>query len=539
VTGGGRRAPGAQRGCPGTARAERGCRCTVARGARWSTSEGASLEALRALLREVSQLEHASILMSWDQEVCMPAGGVRARGASLGFLRNLIHERWASDEMARLLDRLDGCFAAESLENAMLSVARRQHGLALKLPPSLTGDRARLSAEARPVWRHARAAADWSIFAPLMTRIVAINRELAEAIGYAEHPYDALLELTEPGMTTQRLREVFTDIRDAATSLLDSRPPGAEAESDAFLAGEWDERAQMQFIRRVASSLGVDARSGRIDTSAYPISNKIGPGDIRMTTNTSPRLLLRGLFGALHELGHVLYAQGLDPALEETPLWASPSFGVDESQSRLFENVLGRSRPFWKFWFPKLKLAFPGRLDDVPFDAFYVAINRVKPTPILLDADELTYNLHILVRFEIENSLLDGSLDVRDVPDAWRDGMERHLGVTVRDDAQGPLQDIHWAGCYIGAFTSYTIGDLVAAQLMEHARQAIPGLDSQIENGELTQLVNWLRTNVHSRGCRHSPEGLLTRVTGRGLSTAPWIRYITQKTADLETVRAS
>ena len=468
----------------------------------------------------------------------MPPGGVRARASSLGLIHGLIYERRASGDMARLLDRLEGRCEPGSFEDSVVRAARRQHDLAVKLPPALMGDRSSLSAEARPVWRRARAEADWPSFAPFMSRVVDINREIAEAIGYAGHPCDALLELTDPGMTVERLWSAFAEIQSAVGPLLEAARSEPGDRASGFLVGEWDRQAQMDFIRLVAGSVGVPGESGRIDLSAYPIANKIGAGDVRMTTNMQPDNLTRGIFGALHELGHVIYALGLDPVLEETPLWGSPSFGLDESQSRLCENLLGKSRAFWRHWLPYLQRTFPGRLDGLDVDDFYLAVNRVKTTPILLDADELTYNLHILVRFEIECGLLDGSLAVHDVPELWRAGMSRYLDVTVRDDGEGPLQDIHWAGCYVGAFTSYTIGDLVAAQLMASARRGIPDLDDHIAAGDPGPLVGWLRANVHSHGARHSPDELIERATGEELSTAPWISYIRAKSHDLELLQA-
>jgi carboxypeptidase Taq len=490
-------------------------------------SDTSGFDDLRRHLREIAQLEHAAILLSWDQEVCMPPGGVSARGGSIGLLRTLIHERWLSRALGRLLERLEGAAPPGSVEEALVRVTLRQREVAARLTPELIGRRSRLSSEARPIWRRARADSDWSAFAPVVSRVVDLNRELADAIGYDEHPYDALLELSDPGMTTARLRVAFSEIQAAADLLAPSRLEAADRAE--LLTGEWGQETQLAFIRRIATWLGADLTRGRIDLSAYPIANKIALGDIRMTTNLHARQVLRGVFGALHELGHVIYAHGLDPAFAETPLWGSPSFGIDESQSRLFENMLGRSRAFWVCWLPRLRESFPGQADRVEVETLYESVNRISSTPILLDADELSYNLHILVRFEIECGLLDGSLDVGDVPEAWREGMRRSLGVDVRNDGEGPLQDIHWAGCYMGAFTSYTVGDLVAAQLMASARRALPDLDAQLESGEPSELLGWLRANVHAHGARFTPEELVIRATGEELSTRHWVEYITEK----------
>lgn len=478
--------------------------------------------ALRELAGEIRHLDHAATLLSWDQETMMPRGGVAGRAGSLAFLRTEIHRRWASDELAGLIDRLDGRLEPGCLDEALLGLCRREHALAIKLTPELIAARSRASTEARPLWRQAGAESDWSVFAPAMKRVLEVCIETAETIGYANERFDAMLELYEPGVTTARLETLLFGMRETAVPLLRELESLAASDGEVFGDDPWDPASQLAFARFLTEAVGFDHGSGRIDLSAHPIANGVGLGDVRITTHLDGRWPMRGLFGAMHEVGHGLYAQAVPAAFEQTPLWGAASIALDESQSRLWENAIGRSRPFWQRFLPDLRRHFPGRLEGVSLDAFYTEINRPSLSAIRLDADELTYNLHVLVRFEIERDLLEQRLQVDDVPEAWAEGMKRHLGINVASDAEGPLQDIHWAGCYLGTFTSYTLGDLIAAQLMAEVREAVPDLDAHIAVGDFTSLLAWLADNVHRHGASFTCDEIVSRATGAELSVEPW-----------------
>lgn len=494
----------------------------------------ADIDDLRALGRELRHLGHAATLLSWDQETQMPRGGVAARAGALAHLRTEIHARFASARLAGLIERLEGRLEPGSLEQTVLERCSREHTLALKLRPELVERRSRVSTEARPLWRKARSERDWSLFAPTMRRVLNVCIETAEAIGYDGERYDAMLELHEPGLTTLQLEQLLGAMRDVARPLLERIDPPNQ-EEDALLGAPWDTQAQLAFATYLAEAVGFDLTRGRIDVSAHPIANAIGAGDIRITTSIRAEQPLRAIFGALHEAGHALYAQGLPDRLSESPLWGAPSLALDESQSRLWENHVGRSLPFWRRHLPELRRRFPQSSDALDLDRFYALINRPSRSPIRLDTDELTHNLHVFVRFELERELLERRLDVADVPAAFAERTRNELGIELRDDSEGPLQDIHWAGCYIGTFTCYALGDLIAAQLIERVRASLPDLDAQLDAGDASGLLRWLREHVHAHGASLTTPELVRRVTGEGISARAWIAAMEQRLAPLAT----
>lgn len=486
-------------------------------------SVDADIATLRRVSKELRDLQHAATLLSWDQETYMPAGGVSSRAGALAALQTEIHRRWASPDFAAVLDRLDGRFEPGSFLGALLRVCQREHARAIKLPPELVAARTRASSYARPIWRQAKTASDWSMFVPAMERILDVCIETAETIGYADERYDAMLELYEPGLTTNQLEGLLGAMRDTAIPLLSRLAPSLSGgRANLSRGGTWDRSQQFAFARFMAEAVGFDMSRGRLDLSAHPIADGVGPGDVRITTCLSERQPMRGLFGALHETGHGLYAQGLPGEFAETPLWAAASTAVDESQSRFWECAVGRSRAFWEHFLPHLKEYFPGQLAGVSLDDFYAEINKPSTSPVRLDADELTCNLHILVRFEIERELLQERLSLKDVPEAWSESVRTYVGSEVTNDAEGPLQDIHWSGCYIGTFTSYTVGDLIAAQLMAKARTAITDLDAQIVNGDFRPLITWLAESVYRHGASLTTDELVISATGEELSAAAW-----------------
>jgi carboxypeptidase Taq len=491
-----------------------------------------TLEQLKTILAEVTDLSRAAALLDWDQETYMPPGGVAARSDQLSTLLRLSHVRFTGDDVGRLLSELEDETAGrpfDSYEASLVRVTRRDYDQERKLSPELVSEVAKAGSTARPVWIKARREANFKLFAPALEKNVELNRRIADALGYKDRPYDALLERTEPGMTTDQLETTFAELKKAIVPLIADVARHADAVDDRMLYRGFDPAVQLKYALDIVTKLGYDVERGRQDISTHPFSTSFGPGDARITTRVSRDFFNECLFGSVHESGHAMYNQGIGDDIDRTPLWGGASPGVHESQSRLWENLVGRSRPFWNHFFPSLRNAFPESLGDVDDEAFFKAINRSYPSLIRVEADEVTYNMHILLRFELENELLEGMLKVSDLPEAWNAKVKSYLGIAVPNDREGVLQDIHWSSVSFGVFPGYTLGNLIGAQLMEKIRADIPDLDAQFERGEFAHLLGWLRKNVHRHGRKFTPNELLQRATGKTLTAAPWIAYVRQK----------
>ena len=502
----------------------------------------AALTDLKAILAEVTDLSRAAALLEWDQETYMPPGGVNARAEQLSTLLRLAHVKLASPEVGKLLDRLDaelGDRPFDSDEASLLRVTRRDYDEATKIPAELVAEIARASTVARPAWEKARHDDKFEIFAPFLEKNVELNKRVADALGYEDRPYDALINRTEPGMTTRQLETIFAELKRAIVPLVADIARHADDVDDQVLYRQFDPDLQLAYALDVVKRLGYDLGKGRQDLSTHPFSTTFGPGDARITTRVARDFFNACLFGSIHEAGHGMYDQGFGDNLDRTPMWGASSPGVHESQSRMWENVVGRSLPFWRHFFPSLQATFPEPLRGVDAETFYGAVNRSYPSFIRVEADEVTYNMHILLRFELENELLDGSLKVADVPEAWNSRFKSYLGLNVPNDREGALQDIHWSFVTFAIFPGYTIGNLVSAQLMEKIRTEIPDLDSQFERGEFGALLGWLRRNVHRHGRKFTPNELLERVTGKPLTAAPWIAYVQNKFGALYGLQAA
>ena len=500
------------------------------------------LRRLKDILGEVADINRAGSVLSWDQETYMPPGGIANRADQLTTLRRIAHVRFTGDEVGELLDAVEGEVAREPFDSddaSLVRVTRRDYDHARKLPADLVGEIARAGAMARPVWQKARQDADFNLFAPFLEKNVELNRRVADALGYKDRPYDALLDRTEPGLTTDQLEGFFADLKRAIVPLVGDVARHADTVDDSVLYRGFDPDLQVRYTVQVVTRLGYDFDRGRQDISTHPFTTSFGPGDVRITTRVSRDFFNECLFGSIHEAGHGMYNQGIGENLDRTPLWAGASPGVHESQSRLWENLVGRSLPFWRYFYPSLKDAFPAQLKGVDEEGFFRAVNRSYPSLIRVEADEVTYNLHILLRFELENEMLEGSLKVRDLPEAWNSRIKSYLGINVPNDREGVLQDIHWSGVSFATFPAYTLGNLMGAQLMEKVRSDIPGLEGHLERGEFGVLLEWLRTNVYMHGRKFTPNELMERVTGQPINPGPWIAYVRQKFGALYGVKTS
>ncbi len=489
---------------------------------------------LKSRLAEITDLHRAAGVLSWDHETYMPPGGLGTRAEQLSTLEKLAHELFTREEIGALIETATAECAPDSDDAVIVRLAKRDYDKARKLPTALVARLARETALAHDVWVQARRESNFAKFAPSLQTIVALTIEKADALGHNGCRYDALLDNYEQGMKTAAVRDIFTQLKAATVPLIQAISERLEAVDDSPLRRDYDEARQLALGESVARQFGFDFTRGRQDKSVHPFCAGFSPGDVRITTRVGRNELAMALMGTMHETGHALYEQGLPVEFDRTPLCNSTSLGVHESQSRMWENLVGRSRAFWRYFFPQLRAAFPETITDADSsETFYRAVNKVMPSLIRVEADELTYNFHILLRFELEDDLLEGRLAVADLPAAWNAKMQTYLGINPPTDALGVLQDIHWSGGSIGYFPTYTLGNLIGAQLAETILVALPDLDAQFERGEFGPLLDWLRTNIHRHGRRYEPAALVERVTGRPISAEAFVRYAKQKFGEL------
>ncbi|MEX5213055.1 MAG: carboxypeptidase M32 [Nitrospiraceae bacterium] len=502
-----------------------------------------TLDPLRTQLHTIQQINSAASLLSWDMETYMPAGGGAARADHIATLQGLAHDRLVSPDIERLLgqwlDLQTGNLQARPADpwdesaKALLREVWRDYSRAKKLPSDFVVRLGRECSLAQQVWVEARTKNDFKRFLPNLTTILALKKEEAAYLGYAHSPYDALLDHYEPGATASRLVPLFEELKARLVPLLKAVLASPISIDDRCLHERYDPVRQVEFGRVVLAAMGYDFERGRLDLSAHPFTTSFHPTDVRVTTRVSERDLASCLFSCIHEGGHGLYDQGLDPAHYGTPLGDTISLGIHESQSRLWENCVGRSRPFWRGFYPLLQQSFPEQLSRVPLDRFYAAINKVQPSLIRVEADELTYNLHIMLRFEVEQDLIEERLRVEELPESWREKMRTYLNVVPETDAEGVLQDIHWSMGAFGYFPTYTLGNLYSVQFFNQAKQELIGLEQEIEAGRLKGLRQWLGQKIHQWGRMFTADHLVQRVTGRSLTPSPWLSYVEQKYGEL------
>lgn len=494
------------------------------------------LTRLREILGEVQDFSRAASVLEWDQQTYMPRGGSAARGRQLGTLRGTAHRLFASDEVGRLLETLEPearGWPYDSDDAGLIRLTTRHYRRARRIPSELVGAIAGLSSTTHEAWIRARAARDFGLFAPSLARMVDLKRQVAEHLRPWDHPYDALLDEFEPELRTAEVRSLFETVRQPIVSLVRELGARSDRVSDTVLRGDWDVARQRSFGEWIARRLGYDFDRGRLDDTVHPFCTTFAIDDVRITCRYDPGFLPPALYGIMHEVGHALYEQGVAPELARTGLDDGASLGIHESQSRLWENLVGRSRPFWQFALPHLQRAFPEASAGADVESVYRAVNRVGPSLIRVEADEVTYTLHILVRFEVETRLIEGSLEVAGLPDAWNELYERYLGIRPPDDLQGVLQDVHWTDGTFGYFPTYSIGSIVAVQLWESARRALPDLDQRMAAGDFSTLLGWLRANVHRHGSKFTPRELVERATGRPMDTAPYLAYLKTKFGEI------
>lgn len=487
-----------------------------------------ALAELKNYIGEMVELQAAAAIAHWDARTYMPEQGVETRARVTGRLARLAFERLVSPKFGELLAQAEKELGnASEAERAMVRMGKRDHERARAIPPDFYQKFVELCTKAESVWEKAKAEANFSLFRPYLSEIVDMVREMAGMIGYKEHPYDALLEEYEPGMTTRRAAEILGELREKLVPFVKElqdrgTPPPPIPE------GKYRIASQKALCREALQAIGYDFSAGRLDDSVHPFTIGLGPGDTRVTNRYNEAEPFSALFGALHEGGHALYDQGVPPELYWMGLAGGASYGIHESQSRFWENQIGRSLAFWIFFKPKMSRRFRVFARMKPEEIFRM-VNKVEPSLIRVEADEVTYNLHICLRFELEVALIEGKLKVEELPERWNAAMKEYLGVVPPDDAKGVLQDVHWSGGSFGYFPSYALGNLYAAQFMEALRQDLPDLWSRVEAGDFEAILSWLREKIHRFGHMYFPEELCEKVTGAKLSPEPFLRYIQEK----------
>jgi carboxypeptidase Taq len=490
---------------------------------------------LAAHSRETAILHSVEQLLAWDQRTVIPPKGHAHRAAQLTLLARLIHERETDPEIGEHLSRVEGTDLAtdpESTEAVNLREWRRDFERATRIPPDLAVALARAAAEGQTAWEECRPKNDWEAFQPYLERLVDLSRQQAEAYGYTTEPYDALLDGFEVGETAAGLASLFSSLQTSLAGLLDAIRGSSLSPDEAVLHRFYPRALQEQFSREVVARMGYDFAAGRLDPTAHPFSTGLGPRDVRITTRYDENFFNSAFFGTMHEAGHALYNLGLPQEHWGTPRGRDASLGIHESQSRMWENLVGRSLGFWRGFYPRAQELFSA-LGDVSLEAFHFAMNGVAPSLIRVEADEVTYNLHIIVRFELERRLINGSLEVRDLPQAWNANMREYLGLTPPDHRDGVMQDVHWSAGLFGYFPTYTLGNLYASQFFARAAEDLGGLEERFARGEFADFLAWLREHIHSQGSRYRPRDLVRRVTGEDLNSRFLETYLTDKFKDL------
>lgn len=492
---------------------------------------GTHYDKMIMICREAYAISKSSSVLSWDQETHMPPKGAEARGRQMAVLSGLTHDRFTCREMGEAIRGAEG-EALNADESVNLREIRRDYERAVRVPVDLVREMSQTSSRAKEAWREARKTNDFPVFAPLLEKMIDLKKRYAEAVGYEGEPYNALIEDYEPGMTVARLSEIFGALRPRLIAVVEKVRNGTPPRSD-FLRRRYPEAEQIELSRRVLGMMQFDFQAGRMDVSTHPFTTSFSPHDVRLTTRFSEDFFNTALFGTMHEGGHALYEQGLPAEHDGTPLGDSVSLGIHESQSRLWENQVGRGRAFWRHLFPAVREMFPDALHDVTEEEFYRGVNEAKPSMIRVEADELFYNMHIMLRFEIERGLIRGDIRPSDAPQAWRERMKEYVGIVPGTDTEGVLQDIHWSMGLFGYFATYSLGNLYAAQFMDTISREIPGLDDMIAAGDLKPLREWLREKIHLKGKRMWAEDLVQEVTGEPLNADYLIRYLEAKFGEI------
>ena len=494
------------------------------------------LAELKARLAEISDLNSAAAVLGWDQATYMPAGGAEARGRQMATLAKLAQEKFIDPAIGKLLDDLQSY--AESLpydsdDASLIRVTRRDYERAIKVPPEFVARISTHQSESYQAWTEARPANDFASVRPLLEKTLDLSRELANYFPGYEHIADPWIDFADYGMKAASVSALFAELRGKTVPIVQAITSQAPVD-DACLKKHYPDAGQMAVSELIIKRLGYDYNRGRMDKTHHPFTIEFSIGDVRIATRVQENWLGDCLFSAIHEAGHAMYEQGVDKAYEGTPLAGGTSAGVHESQSRLWENVVGRSRGFWEYFYPELQKTFPEQLEDVSLETFYRAVNKVERSLIRADADEVTYNLHVMLRFDFELQMLEGKLAVKDLPEAWHERFQADFGIRVPNDRDGVLQDVHWFTHHIGGvFQGYTLGNIMGAQFYNAALRAHPEIPEDMKQGKFERLHSWLIENIYKHGRKYTASELVERVTGGPITIEPYIHYLRDKYDEL------
>ena len=494
------------------------------------------LEQFRVLDEKITHFSSVVGLVDWDQKVMAPKKGRKTFAKAAGTVRTEVFKLSVSEEMGELLKVLtspENNGALNETTKAKVREYQKYYQKSKSIPADLFQEYSVLTGQANDAWEEARETNDFEHFLPYLEKIVAYRRKFAEIYGYEEHPYDALLDEFEPGLTVKRLDPLFAKLRETSVNLLvriqeSGRPTPVEIFDQSF-----EIEKQKEFNRFILPMIGFDMEAGRLDETVHPFAQTVNTGDVRLTTRYLIDNVRSALFGTIHEAGHGIYEQHVNPEFEDSILQSGASFGIHESQSRFLENMVGRSKEFWDYFYPQLQSYFPQQLEDVTVEEFYRAVNTVEPSFIRVEADELTYNLHIMIRYEIEKALIAGEIEAKDLPAIWNEKMRDYLGVTPSTDTEGVLQDVHWSFGGIGYFPSYSLGNLYAAQILRTIQKELPDFESHIKNGRFDVIQAWLKENIHQYGKLYTPNELIVKVTGEELNADYLVEYLEKKYSEV------
>lgn len=491
---------------------------------------------LKNRLQEISDLEGANAVLGWDQSTYMPKGGANARGRQMATLGRLAQEKFTDAAVGYLLDDLQSYAVSLPYDHddaALIRATQRRYARDTQIPPAFLASMYEHSAQTYQVWAEARPANDFKRVQPFLEKTLDLSRQMAEYFPGYEHIADPLINFADYGMKTSSVRQVFAELRDQLVPLVETITAQPLAD-DACLKQYFPEGQQLAFGRKVIERFGYDFTTGRQDKTHHPFMTKLSSGDVRITTRVKENSFAEAFFSTTHEAGHALYEQGVNPQFAGTPLDGGTSNGVHESQSRTWENLVSRSRGFWAYYYPELQQAFPEQFNQVPVNTFYRAINKVQRSLIRTEADEVTYNLHVMIRFELELQMLEGKLAINDLPEAWHAAYQADLGIRAPNDINGCMQDVHWYGGSIGGvFQAYTLGNILSAQFFNEAVKAHPAILSEMAQGQFASLHSWLKSNIYQHGSKYTAPELIERVTGRGLDIAPYMQYLRGKYGEL------
>lgn len=494
-----------------------------------------NMQKLLELGAEIADLSGIMALLGWDQQVMMPPGGAEERGMQSAVLGRIMHEKFTSDEVGDLIANLEeevGDLSAETDEARAVKFAKREFEKRARVPLPLLMETIVTASRAHEMWVKAKAGSDFSIFQPLLEKTVDLRKQYAELFQPYDHIYDALLDDFEPGMKTADVKEIFDALRPRQVELI-KEISQKEAPDDSFLRQPYKREYQEMFGKEVITRFGYDWNRGRLDVAPHPFTTSFGLGDVRITTRYLKNDGGSALFSTMHESGHAMYGQGVADKYKRHILGGSASLAIHESQSRLWENIIGRSKEFWSFFYPSFKMLFPEYLGNINLRDFYRGINKIQPSLIRVEADEATYNLHVMLRLEIEIGLMEGTMTVADLPEIWNQKMTEYLGITPSNDAEGVLQDVHWSGGMIGYFPTYALGNLASVQLWDKLLEQNPNVPAEVAQGKFDTILNWMREHVHQYGSKYEPQEIMIKATGSKITPEPYMKYLKEKYTDI------